>query len=192
MNKQDVIEFFDKSASSWDDSQERNEEVIVKILHLGGIKKGADLLDVACGTGVLFPDYIKLQTASVTGIDISSEMVRIAKEKFPQAEVVCGDAEAYEFRKKFDAVMIYNAFPHFVNPDKLIENLAQSIKTGGRLSVAHGAGKEEIDKCHSGSARNISLSLPEAEETAKIFEPHFNVDVIISDSSMYMVSGTKK
>ena len=192
MNKQDVIEFFDKSASSWDDSQERNEEVIAKILHLGGIIKDADILDVACGTGVLFPDYIKLETASVTGIDISSEMVRIAKEKFPQAEVVCGDAEIYKFRKKFDAVMIYNAFPHFVNPDKLIENLAQSIKTGGRLSVAHGAGKEEIDKCHSGSARNISLSLPEAEETAKIFEQYFNVDVIISDSSMYMVSGTKK
>lgn len=33
------------------------------------------LLDVACGTGVLFPDYLA-RGASVTGIDISPEMAR--------------------------------------------------------------------------------------------------------------------
>ena len=34
--------------------------------------------------------------------------------------------------------------------------------------------------------------LPEANELSKIFEPFFNIDIIISDSEMYQVSGTKK
>lgn len=192
MNKQDVIDFFDKLAPFWDGDQIRNEDVIVKILKLGGIKKGAEVLDVACGTGVLFPDYIKLGTASVTGIDISLEMAKLAKSKFPEADIICGDAETYNFQKKFDAVMIYNAFPHFANSDSLIKNLAQSTKVGGRLSVAHGMSREQIEKCHSGSASKVSVALPEAKELAKIFEPYFKVDVIISDEGMYMVSGIKK
>ena len=41
-----------------------------------GYKKGRDILDVACGTGVLFPYYYEKGVASVTGIDISGEMVK--------------------------------------------------------------------------------------------------------------------
>lgn len=50
-----------------------------------------DVLDVACGTGVLFPDNLKRCVESVTGIDISPEMARLAAEKFPQVQVICGD-----------------------------------------------------------------------------------------------------
>ena len=81
MKKQDIISFFDKYAPFWDEGQVRNEEVIEKILNNSGIEKGVSVLDVACGTGVLFPDYIK-RGAAVTAVDISPEMVKIAKKKF--------------------------------------------------------------------------------------------------------------
>lgn len=45
------------------------------------------VLDVACGTGVLIPDYLERGAAQVTAIDIAPEMVRIAREKFPQENV---------------------------------------------------------------------------------------------------------
>lgn len=191
MDKKDIISFFDGFAPTWDNENQRNEQVIAEILNNGGIFEGARVLDVACGTGVLFPDYIS-RKAIVTGIDISPEMVKIAKEKFPQIEVICGDAENFVSDKKFDAIMIYNAFPHFPNPQKLIENLAKLIKTGGRISIAHGASREEIEKCHEGKPNKISLPLPEAEELAKMLSPLFNVDIKISDNRMYQVSGTKK
>lgn len=192
MNKDDIISFFDSHADSWDEFQERNEQVIEEILDKGGIRKGVNVLDVACGTGILFPDYLKREVASVTGIDISPEMVKKAKSKFSDSEVICADAETVTFDKQFDIVMIYNAFPHFINPHKLIGNLAKVVKHGGRLTIAHGMSKEELDKFHMKNAGIISNLLPEKEETATILSPFFDVDVMISDDRMYIVSGTKK
>ena len=57
MNKQNIIEFFDRCAPWWDEDMIRNEPIIAKILDNGGIRQGVHVLDVACGTGVLFPDY---------------------------------------------------------------------------------------------------------------------------------------
>lgn len=191
MKKQDIISFFDECAPHWDEELIRSDEVINKILDNGGIEKGARVLDVACGTGVLFPDYIK-RGALVTAVDISPEMVKIARSKFPEINIICGDVEEIAFSEEFDAVMIYNAFPHFPEPERLIKNLSGLLRKGGRLSVAHGMSREALLRHHNERARDVSLELPVAEALAKIFEPYINVDIIISDDNMYQVSGIKK
>lgn len=191
MEKQDIISFFDSSAGSWDEELIRNDKVIEKILDNCGIDKDVCVLDVACGTGVLFPDYIKRE-AVVTGIDISPEMVKIAKEKFPNVNVICGDVEETDFNEKFDTVMVYNAFPHFPDPERLVEKLSKLLRKGGRLSVAHGMSREDLLKLHNERASKVSLPLPDEKTLAKIFEPFFSVDIMISDSEMYQVSGVKK
>ena len=66
MNKQDVIRFFDRLAPQWDADMVRNETVIAKILDGAGIRSGIHVLDVACGTGVMIPDYLSRGVASVT------------------------------------------------------------------------------------------------------------------------------
>lgn len=191
MNKEDIIAFFDDKAKIWDDIQIRNEEVISYILDLGGITEGKKVLDVACGTGVLFPDYTARGTV-VVGIDISPEMVRITKEKYPHIKVICGDAQCDKLDDMFDAVMIYNAFPHFINPRELFNNLSSHLKASGRLSVAHGLSEKELAECHSGSAKNVSQTLMSKENLAEIMSEFFMVDVMISDDKMYMVSGVKR
>lgn len=191
MNQQKIISFFDRCAPSWDEEQIRNEQVIEKILNNGSIENDARVLDVACGTGVLFPDYIK-RGAVVTAVDISPEMVKIAKSKFPDINIICGDVEEIDFAEKFDSVMIYNAFPHFPDPERVIERLSECLREGGRLSVAHGMSREALLKHHNEKAREVSVELPSAEDLAKMFEPYFDVDVIISDNEMYQVSGIKR
>ena len=191
MDKKEIISFFDSLASLWDSNMVRNEDAIRLILDKGGIKKGTRVLDVACGTGVLFPDYIS-RGALVTGIDISEEMIKVAKEKFPEAEIICGDAEDFIFNEKYDAVMIYNAFPHFAAPYALFENLSKALADKGRLTVAHGMSEKELEECHSGGAKNVSLPLPSKEKLADMMSAFFDVDVMISDENMYIVSGIKK
>ena len=191
MDKNQVITFFDALAESWDRNQVCDDGIISFILDKGEITKGKRVLDVACGTGVLFP-YYESREVSVTGTDISPEMVKIAKEKYPHVEIICGDAETYSFSEKYDAVMIYNAFPHFADPQKLFGNLIKALRKGGRLTVAHGISMEEVQKCHSGVAKNVSLPLPQKEALAEIMSPFFDVDLMISDERMYMVSGVKK
>ncbi len=190
MDKRTIKEFFDNLAPSWDENQKRNEEAISLILDKGGIKQGVSVLDVASGTGVLFGDYLR-RGASVTGIDISDKMLSVASQSFPQVELLCGDAETYSFEKQFDAVMIYNAFPHFPNPVELFRNLSSALREGGRLTVAHGLSERELRECHSGQASKVSLPLPSKQELAELMSAFCKVDVMISDEIMYMVSGVK-
>ena len=192
MKKTDVAEFFDRCAPWWDADMIRHEDLIATILDNGGIRPGIDVLDVACGTGVLFPDYQSRGVASVTGIDISSVMARIAGEKFPEATVICGDVEEYDFGRQFDAVMVYNAFPHFPDPAKLIETLAGLVKPGGRLSVAHGMSRAALQQHHAGRASKVSIDLIHEQELADLFAPYIDVDVIISNERMYQVAGTRR
>lgn len=194
MDKRNVIEFFDRLAPCWDDDQVIKDRIIERILDNAHIGANDEVLDVACGTGVLFPYYMKRDVASVTGVDISPEMTRIALRKFagePRISVLCGDAEEMPLERRFDQIMVYNAFPHFADPERLIGHLAALAKPGGRLTIAHGASREAIDAHHSGSARRVSNGLMPAEQLKELFTPYFNVDVLVSDEEMYQVSGTK-
>ena len=191
MEQQEVIRFFNRCAPSWDADLVRNEAVISAILDNAGVKAGVDVLDVACGTGVLFSDYLQRGVASLTAIDISPEMVKLARQKYPKVCVLCGDVEQTVFDQCFDVIMIYNAFPHFPDPARLIGRLARWVKPGGRLSVAHGMSREMLNHHHSGTASRVSVDLLAENELAALFAPYFDVDTVISDERMYQVAGRK-
>ena len=195
MQKRDVIAFFDRCAPTWDAEMIKNDSIIEKILDNGEVGEGMDVLDVACGTGVMFPYYLQRGVASVTGIDISPEMAKIAAGKYqeePKIQVICGDVEDTVFDRKFDVIVVYNAFPHFPDPRRLIKTLAGLLKEDGRLTIAHGASREAIDNHHNGPASKVSNGLMAADSLKKLFDPHFEVEVMISNRRMYQVSGVKR
>ena len=195
MEKKDIIEFFDRCAPSWDAEMIKSDVIIEKILDNAEVGPGMDILDVACGTGVMFDYYLARDVASVTGIDIAPQMAKIAEEKYanePRVQVICGDVEEYAFDRKFDRIVVYNAFPHFPKPKRLIKLLAGLLKEDGRLTIAHGASREAIDNHHSGSASKVSNGLMAADSLKKLFDPHFEVEVMISNSHMYQLSGVKR
>lgn len=194
IDKNDVIEFFDRHAPSWDSELVRNDGVISLILDNAGVGEGKKVLDVACGTGVLVPDYLARSVASVTGVDISPEMIKIAREKFREENIrfLCADAETEDVGRDYDAVVVYNAFPHFPDPEGLLAKLSSVLKPGGTLTVAHGMSREKIDAHHSGAAHGVSLGLMPAEDLAAIFSKYLKVTVTISDDRMYQVVGIKE
>ena len=195
MDKKDIIAFFDRCAPSWDAEMIKSDRIIGTILDNAEVQAGMDVLDVACGTGVMFDYYLDRQVASVTGIDISPEMARIARKKYagePRVQVICADVEDAEFNRQFDAIVVYNAFPHFPDPRKLIRRLCSLLKEGGRLTVAHGASREVIDDHHKGKASKVSNGLMSADSLKKLFEPYLKVEIVISNDRMYQVSGVKR
>ena len=200
IDKADVIAFFDEIASGWDAAQIREEDKITAILDAAGVVAGVKVLDVACGTGVLVPDYLERNVASVTGVDISEEMIKIAKSKFghlsgstqqTKVEFLCADVETADLPSDFDVCMVYNAFPHFPNPAKLIEILASRLKYGGRLTIAHSMSRKQLDSHHAGPAAKVSNGLMSEDDLALIFGAFFDVDVKVSTDQMYIVSGVK-
>ena len=195
MEKKDIIAFFDRVAPTWDADMIKSDVIIGKILDNVEVGPDMDVLDVACGTGVMFDYYLSRGVSSVTGIDISPEMAKIAAEKYAgeaKVRVILGDVEGYAFDRKFDRIVMYNAFPHFPYPKRLIKILAGLLKEDGRLTVAHGASREVIDNHHTGAASKVSNGLMAAESLKRIFDAHFDVEVMISNRHMYQVSGVKR
>ena len=152
MNKREIIAYFDARAPEWDARMVRSDSKIAFILDAAGVRPGVSVLDVACGTGVLFGDYLARDAARVTGVDISPEMARIAVSKLrdPRVEVLCGDVEELALPRRYDCCVVYNAFPHFAHPARLLARLSACLSPGGRLTVAHGRGPRR-EPAHAGA-----------------------------------------
>lgn len=193
MNKQDIRQFFDRCADTWDEELMCNDEKMERILTVAGVGEGASVLDIACGTGVMFPYYLQRGAARITGVDISEKMTEKASAKqFPRTEVLCADAEEYPFSRQYDCCMIFNAFPHFCNPAGLFENLRRALKPGGSLTVAHDRGKKAIDAHHHSAAQEVSCGLMDAGELAELMTAcGFTVSCTVSEDDIYIVTGRK-
>ena len=193
IRESDVISYFDQKAADWDSRMVRNEAVIASILDHADIHPGMDILDVACGTGILIPDYLKRRASSITGIDISPNMIAEAEKKFRQPEVtlICTPAETYEPEKKFDAIMVYNALPHFRDPQALIAHLSDLLKPDGTLTVAHGLSRKRINEHHAGMNTSLSEDLMSIEELSELFAEFLEVIYTNSDEQSYQATGRK-
>ena len=185
-----VRAFFDSLAPAWDSGRITREDILREIMDFADITPGCRVLDVACGTGVLFPCYLERGAAAVTGIDLSPEMARIAREKHRDRRltVLAGDVEEAELGE-FDRIVVLNALPHFPDPARLLSCLGDRLAPDGRLSVAHDRCRDSINGHHQRKASAVSLGLPPAEETAELFPLSLHVDTVIDGERFYVVSG---
>ena len=79
-----IKNFFDKVAPSWDERETLPIEYKEKLIDELDIYEHDDILDVACGTGVVTNLLHKHSKSPVTAIDISSNMIEIAKDKYKE------------------------------------------------------------------------------------------------------------
>jgi demethylmenaquinone methyltransferase/2-methoxy-6-polyprenyl-1,4-benzoquinol methylase len=97
------------------------------------------VLDLACGTGDL-TKAMALRGWLVTGLDISSEMMAVAKEKCrdldPHPAFVLGSAESIPFADdSFDAVTIAFGLRNFDHRAHCLQEIRRVLKPGGQLAV---------------------------------------------------------
>ncbi len=192
MNLDAVITFFDHRAATWDTHRQPVEQTVERILDAADIQPDDSVLDVACGTGVLFPYYLRRDVARVTGVDVSQSMIAEASRKLsdPRIRLICADAQTECF-SQHDKCLVFNALPHFPDPDVLICSLKDALRPDGRLTIAHGENRHAINERHVTRAMEVSHALMPAAELALLFEPYFRVDHIVDDADYYLVSGVR-
>jgi SAM-dependent methyltransferase len=105
------------------------------ILAVLDLRPEDQLLDVGCGGGLLLRDALA-SGASVTGLDHSEEMVRLAGERAPEAEVVPGSAERLPFADgSFTALSMSIVFFFLPDPVAVLRECRRVLAPGGRLAV---------------------------------------------------------
>ena len=194
MDKNKIKEFFNNWASRWDDDMIKNDVIMNIILDNAKVSEGKNILDVACGTGVMIDYYLERKVNSVTGVDFSEKMCEIASEKYHnnnKVKIICEDIEKYTSDIKYDAIIVYNSFPHFSSAEGLISHLSNLLKKDGILTIAHGMSRDVINSHHSNVSMDIKTDLLEAQELADVFSKYLEVTTIISNENMYQVAGRK-
>ena len=171
----DVSKFFDSLASHWDEGIKAPP---LDLLLSSGIKKGDRVLDVACGTGIITSTLAKLCGRDVLGIDISPKMIEAAKANHKGEEGVqflCIDFAEFNGEGDYDLVVIYNAFPHFVDLRALKKSLLNTLKKGGKAAILHSLSRKELGHHHDGLGPSISRTIASPIEEARFFSPEFSV-----------------
>ncbi len=94
-----------------------------------------NVLDVACGTGDM---VLALQESgcTVTGVDLSEEMMAIAKQKAPETTYKIADAEHLPFPDEtFDAVTCAFGVRNFVHLEQGLKEMLRVLKPGGTMVI---------------------------------------------------------
>ena len=74
-------DFFNSLAKDWDARQKLSDDDVFNLVKLANINPGDKVLDVACGTGIIDKHLLKLGAKNVVAIDLSENMIAIAKSK---------------------------------------------------------------------------------------------------------------
>lgn len=127
-----VREYYEnrKNATGLSHFYNENLEMPTMLKMLGNVK-GRKVLDLGCGPGI-YAKILSDRGAKVKGIDNSDELVKIAKEEAPKAEIVVGDAEKLPYKNgEFDIVMSALVLGHFKSWDKISKEVKRVLKKRG-------------------------------------------------------------
>ncbi|WP_309095739.1 class I SAM-dependent methyltransferase [Streptomyces sp.] len=102
--------------------------------------RAGDVLDPGCGTGSLSLLAAE-QGHRVTGVDLSTAMVRLAREKLAGRDAVflVGDAAAPPVgEQRFDAVLVRHVLWALPDPARALRHWYGLLRPGGRLVLVEG------------------------------------------------------
>lgn len=149
---------FTKSAAFYDavynfKDYSREVDLLRGIFQRAGIKPGASVLDVACGTGkhleLLRGDY------QVEGLDIDGNLLAHARERLPDVPLYQADMTSFDLSKQFDAVTcLFSSIGYVGTVSRLnatVAAMAKHLKPGGVLIVEPWLTPEKFENGHLSS-----------------------------------------
>lgn len=111
------------------------EKVFVRILRSYTKDNGA-VLDVGVGTGLNIQRFIdnKIFFCSYEGIDLTPEMIAVAKQKFHGVKNLtfrAGDINKIEIAGKYDTIVSTLVFSHLERQDEVVQKLLGALRPNG-------------------------------------------------------------
>lgn len=197
MNKE--IEFFNSFAATWDSIRETKPQVLERLMQLAALPKGAAVLDVGSGTGVLLP-YLRSaigETGNITAVDFSEKMLTKAQEKFAHLgniSFVVGDILELQLpAASYDAITCLNFYPHLhTRKQEFIVKMYDVLRNGGCLIIMHDISREKVNSIHRGSEPVKEHRLPEAAFVgAQLQAAGYHSIQAYEDDTLYFVKGIK-
>ncbi len=114
----------------------------VRAIELLQLRPGSSVLDVACGTGLNFPELQRhLQGhGRLVGVDLSPKTLEIAQRTVAKAgwtnvELFAADSAEYEPTQQFDACLCTFALEIIPQYVETLDKMTRALRPGGRLAI---------------------------------------------------------
>jgi len=137
-----AVEFHDQIAGDWEAKYAKvsfigRERTLKECLN-GAQLTGQRWLDAGCGTGRL-SRYLASRGCTVTGVDASAEMIRIASNGHSKAVQFqqIADIETMDIEPaSFDGVLCISVLEYLADPSAALARFASGLRPGGLLIVS--------------------------------------------------------
>ncbi|HSV85297.1 MAG TPA: methyltransferase domain-containing protein [Levilinea sp.] len=94
------------------------------------------ILDVGCGSGVLFQELYEQSSARLHGLDIDKPSLHLAQALFKKSSLVCGDAFRLPYRAAvFDITLCHFLLLWLPDPAAGLAEMARVTRPGGYLCI---------------------------------------------------------
>ena len=145
----------------------------------------SDILDLGCGPGNSAKLLCEQNPAyHINGIDLSEDMIALAKMNVPAGAFQQGDIRQFNFDRTFDAVIASFCIVHlqYDETEKLIVNISDHLKNGGYLYLSFMEGKTPGLESTSFSEKLIFFNYYQREFIQKVLEKQgFEVLEVLND-----------
>ncbi len=102
------------------------------------------VLDLGCGDGKVTAEILSLlPRGSITGVDVSPEMIDFARsafpvDDFPHLELLVMDACELTFEERFDLIFSNATLHWIIDQRPVLSGIARALKPGGRVVISMG------------------------------------------------------
>lgn len=148
-----IIEQFSKQAVPFT-KVKGHYDAVDTIISMSEVSKSDNVLDIACGTGIVTCEFAKY-AQNVVGLDITKNMITQAvkiqnEKKLTNIKFDLGNVENLPYESdSFDIVFTRYSFHHFLNTQKVFDEMIRVCKPNGKIIVVDVSLKKEYAQAYN-------------------------------------------
>lgn len=157
MNPQQIADSYDELASHWNsDKFNRLNGIAQHERAIRFVSNKGSAIDIGCGSSGRIAELLLAAGFKTEGLDISTEMIRLARERHPQVSFHHADVLTWQFPRKYDFISAWDSIWHVPldQHEELLGKLCDALNPGGVLIFTSGGLDEP------GEATNPFLGQP--------------------------------
>lgn len=164
-----------------------------KIAESAGLSASSHVLDVGTGTGALIVHFLELgvKQENITGIDLSEDMLKNARERFAQVNFIRADIldadTVIGTPNQFDAIFFNACFGNLFDQKMALEKTHALLRSGGSIVISHPLGKKFVKALHDADPDIVPHLLPDTEQlNAWAKELNMQVAEFVDETEFYL------
>jgi SAM-dependent methyltransferase len=162
MTPQEIAQSYDQIADRWhSDTFPRDNGIPQHERAIAFLNEKHHALDIGCGSSGRIIDLLLMHGFKVEGLDISSQMIALARQRHPDITIHHADIREWEFPRKYNLISAWDSIWHLPLADQepVLKKLLTKLTPGGVCIFTTGGLDEPTEKVDSAMGPPVYYSV---------------------------------